>query len=279
MYWGRVASGFLTSSGRHPAFLWGQVKMDGWWYYFPAVGAQKVPLGLAAVLLLGVASLAWVRPRLGEISLVIPMMAWTALMLTTRINMGFRHFLPAYVFMLMLGSRCVAAGGRYVAGVAWAGVLAAAVHVTSWHPDYLSYWNYPRPRWWLLSSESNLDWGQADRQIARWLDAHPPPPGKPVYVLTRYGVAGYDGPYYLDHRVEFLQRGKPLPSHGLVIISPIWVTGVYDEPGQNLYEMLLKLEPVGVVGHAMLVYDLDQLHATAAGAAAAAAATEATTQP
>ena len=42
----------------------------------------------------------------------------------------------------------------------------------------------------------------------------------------------------------------------MLIISPIWVTGVYDD-WNNPYEFLHDMEPIDVIGHALLVYDLD----------------------
>ena len=104
-------------------------------------------------------------------------------------------------------------------------------------------------------TDSNLDWGQAIREINTWLARQPA--GTRVTVLSRIGKAGYVGPWYLDHRVRFLERGQPVPEHGLLVISPVWVCGVYDDPGENAYEFLQRREPVDVIGRSMPVYDLD----------------------
>jgi hypothetical protein len=127
----------------------------------------------------------------------------------------------------------------------------------SFTPDYLSYINFPRRDIWMQITDSNLDWGQGLKQANRWVLSHPQPPGKRVYVLTRNGRPMYDGFWYLDHRVRFLERGQPPPEHGILIISPVWVCGVYDEPGENPYAFLQRMTPSDVIGHAMPVYDLD----------------------
>jgi hypothetical protein len=226
----------------------------------------KTPLGLWLVMLLAVASLLWLRPRPGESSIVIPLLAFVAFFTLARMNYGFRHFLPAYVFMLMWAGRCVAAAvttrQRWIAAVAWLGLAVAAVHSIAFHPNYLSYVNFPRERVWMQMTDSNIDWGQSMRQIARWLDAHPPPAraaraGRTVHVVTRTTWAGYDGRYHLGDRVHFIERGKPPPKGGILIISPIWVCGVYDIENIKTWEFLQSHKPIDMIGGCTLVYDLD----------------------
>ena len=100
-------------------------------------------------------------------------------MLATRINIGLRHFLPAYVFMLLLASRSLWKPGRGTTITAWAALAVAALHVLAYHPDYLSYLNLPRDRAYLSISDSNIDWGQSLKQVRAWIDRNAPP-GRPV---------------------------------------------------------------------------------------------------
>ena len=149
---------------------------QGWWYYFPVVATYKVPLGIAAVLLLGLISIGWERPRWAEWGLFVPCVAWGALMINSKVNIGFRHFLPAYVFLVMLSSRCVARAGIGLVP-RWPGRPSRRRASTrlSFHPDYLSYLNAPRSKPYLTISDSNVDWGQSLKQVRDWLDAHPAP--------------------------------------------------------------------------------------------------------
>jgi hypothetical protein len=155
-----LCSGFDINASLRWAYLFGQARPGGWWYYFPAVAAYKVPLGYFVVFVAAVASVVRVRPRFEELSLVIPLAGWLLMLLfMTHIDTGFRHFLPAYVFVLMLASRAVAAGAlRVVAGVLWAAVGASLAHTLSYHPDYLSYFNRPIDKPWLVCNDSNVDW-------------------------------------------------------------------------------------------------------------------------
>ena len=238
----------------HDAFLLGERRSSGWWYYFPVVATYKVPVGFAVVLLLAGASLFVKRPRFDEWSLGLPLLAWVALLSVSRIDIGFRHFLPAYAFLLMLAARCVTApGGGWRAG-AWGGLVAAAVHTISFHPDYLSYVNVARKHVYLDISDSNLDWGEALKQVRSWLDAHPQG-GRPVYL--RYFWRNPHGvEHYLAGRVTNLTDDDPPPTAGILVISPVWVAGAYD--ARDRYAALRDLEPVDVIGHCMFVYDLDR---------------------
>ncbi len=182
------------------------------------------------------------------------MLACTLLALTSKINIGFRHFLPAYAFMLMLGSRSLARPSRVWAGLAWAAVAAAAIHAASYHPDYLSYINAPRHKPYLNISDSNVDWGQALKETRAWLDRHPP--GARKVSLFYFGKDNECVSYYLNDRVEQIDEDSPPPTTGLLLISPVRLVGVYED--ENPYDALRDLEPDDVIGRSMLVFDLDR---------------------
>jgi len=244
----------------HAAYLFGEKSAVGWWYYFPVLLAYKMPIGIAVVLGLALLSLLRLPPRFEEWGLVLPMLLWTGLMLGTRINIGLRHFLPAYGFILLLGARSVAAGiWTWARPAAWTALGAAALHVLSFHPDYLSYLNLPRDRVWLDISDSNLDWGQGLKQARDWIDRHPQPRGRPIALLY-FGDANSPRrvAHYLGARVTLLGGRSPLPAHGLLIASPVWVAGPFDR--DDLYAALRTARPIDIIGHSMLVYDLDSLN-------------------
>jgi len=277
IYLTALLQGIEHAGEGHAGFLLGERRLTGWWYYFPVLLLYKMPIGIAAVLVLGVASLAWRRPRWEEWGLLVPWVAWTGLALQSRVNIGLRHFLPAYLFMLLLGVRSLArrdgAGGEpravgdrgnddaappaWARTVAWGGLVATALHALSYHPDYLSYLNLPRDRPWMAISDSNLDWGQGLKQARDWLQRNRVPPDRPVHLLY-FGddPSGRRIRHYLGDGVTFALRPGPLPSRGLVIASPVWVAGPYDPGGA--YAPLRGRRPVAIIGHSLLVYDLDR---------------------
>jgi hypothetical protein len=261
LYAGSVLQAEWHAGLGHSAFLLGEKSRAGWWYYFPVVLFYKMPIGIALVFAVALASLAWARPHRDEWGLALPAALWTALMLGTHINIGLRHFLPAYVFLLMLAARALApvdrAGRapRAAAVTAWSGCLVAALHVLAWHPDYVAYVNWPRDRVWMQISDSNLDWGQGLKEVRDWIDRHPAGDGRPIYLLY---FGDPNSPrrvaHYLGDRVVPLWRQAPLPEEGLLIASPVWVAGPFD--AGDRYAALRNMTPIDTIGGALLVYDL-----------------------
>ncbi len=240
----------------HWAYLNGERRDHGWWYYFPVVATYKVPIGIGVVLLVALLSLRSTPPRWPEWGPFVPMLAWTLFLLNSKVNIGFRHFLPAYAFMLMLSSRCVVRPGRGWVTLGWAGIAAAGIHALSYHPDYLSYLNAPRTKPYLEISDSNLDWGQSLKQVRDWLDAHPQ--GERAVSLSYFGKDNQSVLYYLGDRVVPLDMyALRRPTTGLLLISPVRLAGVYED--SDPFAALRPFEPDAVIGHSMLVFDLDRL--------------------
>lgn len=259
MYIGSVVLGLQHNAHGHWAYLFGEHRHLGWWYYFPVLATYKVPLGIALVLLLGVLSLRWVKPTVNELALLVPLVAWGIVLLTTKINIGFRHALPAYTFALLLSARAVApAAPRMLRAVAWVGLVAAALHGLWYHPNYHAYLNWPRPRVYLDISDSNVDWGQSLKQVANWLDHRPDAlANRPVYLRAFGDEPGVASAWNVGARATYLRFDSDPPTSGLLVISPLHVVGLYDEA--QTYTALAKVDPVAIIGHTMLVYDLDKL--------------------
>jgi len=238
----------------HPAYLNGRISSHGWWYYQGVAASYKVPIGILILLGLGLLSFVWVPWRRAEASLLIPAVVYGAFVSLSGIAIGFRHALPAYVFLVMLAVRCVAGSPAIIRTVAWLAVVAAAVHAASFHPDYLSYFNLPREKPYLALSDSNVDWGQSLKQVRRWMDAHPA--ARPV-------TLAYFGPvddramlaHYLGDRVQVHRSGDSFPGGGTLIVSPVFVAGAYEE-GRGPFTPLRSERPDGVIGHSMLIYDV-----------------------
>jgi hypothetical protein len=166
----------------HPASLLGMYRRTGWWYYFPVAFALKTTLPF---LLLSLASLAWgcrefLRTRDRKfIWLLVPFIIYTAFVMTSRINIGVRYYLPAYTFLFILSGalldRLMSSARTRRAGLAATIVLLGwcVVEATHAYPDYIPYMNQlaaARPHWQLLS-DSNVEWGDDIRGLADYLKA------------------------------------------------------------------------------------------------------------
>jgi hypothetical protein len=177
---------FTHGSGGHPAFLLGEVRLRGWWYYYLVVLAVKTPLQLLVLSIAGGAyavrahrTEGWTAmiPIAGVVAVLVPA-------LLSRVDLGVRIVLAVYPFLALLAARAVvtawSAPGAQV--LVRRGALVALVAATlatpvrAW-PDYLAYFNpvagrHPER----VLVDSNLDWGQdlyrlADTVRARGIDS------------------------------------------------------------------------------------------------------------
>lgn len=256
----------LSRSSRH-AWLFGKYSAMGWWYYFPAVATLKVPLGYWAIGVLAVVSLAWRKASRGEVSVLVGFLAAVVLLINSPINIGFRHAMPAYLCAMLLMARVLApvtrsgwyAGHRWLSQAIAAGVVCAVtgswVHSLGYHPFYLSYVNRRVDKPWMLISDSNLDWGRGMKAVGQWLEEHVPRSGagRPVYLVSggpmrQDWLRGY-APLHVDH--------YHLPTSGLLLVSVNWISGQYD-PTRGMRK-LREIEPLAIIAHGTLVYDLDLL--------------------
>ena len=106
----------------------------------------------------------------------IPLAVYSALAMSSGINIGIRHFLPAFPFLFMLSgvvlARIFQAGkaGRIVAGSV-VGVLALETVLI--FPHYISYVNQFKGRspGWRYLSDSNVEWGDAVPELVEYLKA------------------------------------------------------------------------------------------------------------
>jgi hypothetical protein len=130
------------------AYLLGDVRTTGWWYFFPVALAVKTPLALGALLLAYLWRLRRDQERRWEMA--APFVAALAILLVclpSRINIGVRHVLPIYPLLAICAAGGAAAlwteARRRWLGPAFVIVLVAWQVVTSTraHPDYVAYFN------------------------------------------------------------------------------------------------------------------------------------------
>lgn len=264
--------GFLfnhTSVQGWPSYLAGAYSTSGWWYYFPYAFALKTPVALLA--LFGTGLVLYVRKRrelgpMSEAFVVVPVAVYLAMAMYSGINIGVRHILPVYPFVLLIaaaGVKHLIASHTRAARGALAGLAVVwVVEFTHVYPDNLAFFNAfaggPRAGFRHLA-DSNVGWGGNLKLLKRWMDAS----GVSHINLAYFGSAD---PAYYDIDVTYLPGsptfaldlvGKPrLP--GYVAISPTVLAGPYLEPRWRLfYSGFWDDEPVAVIGKSIRVYWVD----------------------
>ena len=261
---------FLVHAESRPAFLMGDHSQTGWWYYFPATFAMKTPLPL---LLLFVAGLVTRRrtaaSRRTEALLLLPLAVFVALSMSRNINIGHRHLLPVYPFVLVIAGRAAALAfrpdqKRWPPALAVGALCLWQAAATAWaFPHYLAYFNElaggPSNGWRLLA-DSNVDWGQGLKGLRQWMARN----GVTRLKLAYFGTA--DVKYY-GVNADRLPGYQPAPPAttvreirpgDVVAVSATLLQGLYvDEAMLPVLGRLRSLPPLAVVGHSIFVYRAD----------------------
>lgn len=268
------SQGFLlgtSMSENQVSYLAGDISNDGWWYYFPAAFVVKTPVPLLLLVGVGMVVMFRRRTRLGVdngVFLLVPAAVYLGAAMTTAINIGLRHILPIYPFVLLVAATVVWEAGCAVWRVRtkWL-VLGGLMGFWLWtyarvYPHTLTFFNQ------LVGGarngsdylvDSNLDWGQHLKQLKEWMDEE----GVTRINLAYFGMA--DPAYYGiggvllpgTGMVEREKISKPdLP--GYVAISATIMSGVPFTPAWRLfYAGFRDLEPVAVIGNTISVYRVE----------------------
>lgn len=243
----------------HSAFLLGNHSRDGWWYYFPVVFLLKTPIPLLVCLLLTVIFSSFRKIRF-EAFLWIPMGVIIGTALPSHINLGIRHILPLFPFLIVFCSSIVTIKFRKprVFGSCLAGLaLWYIVSTLSIFPSYLAYFNEfvgPQKGYHYLV-DSNLDWGQDLKRLKMFMDKH----GIRHIYLSYFGTADpcHYGIEYLDLPAPptWCKARKDNFKADFLAISATNLQGVY-LPDKRSYDWLRSYKPVAQIGYSILVYNI-----------------------
>jgi hypothetical protein len=260
------------------SFLLGEYSWTGFHSYFPLVALAKTPIPESVILLGGIAVTlkngmrrAWRRA-----TVIVPAVYYFALAVSNGFNIGHRHILPIYPFLM------VCAGGVFVLLTrrAWSTAFAAlglgwlCVGTLAATPNYLSYFNEAvgGSRGGLnIVVDSNLDWGQDLPALKRWMTREKV---NMVY-LSYFGTArpeAYGIEYMALPSVFGLTRPVADMDPGrarYVAISATNLRGLYMqfphyEPfRERLARLRTKSVPKAVLGGSIYIYDISEPESSA----------------
>ena len=259
----RNMSDFYTS------FALGKIYPQGVWFYFPLAFAIKSTLSFLILLLLTIWAIAArkLAARREILFLTIPPSFYLLVAMVAGMNIGFRHILPMYPFLIVLIGG--AAWSLIQTNRRWAYAVAAllifhAVSGARTFPAYMAYanelWGGPTQTYKYLT-DSNVDWAQQLKATKRYLDHR----GLKSCWFVYFGEGVIDYSYYGI-------PCKPLPTpdamwtgefpevppeiDGPVLISAGCLSGWEFGPGElNPYEQFKSLQPTAVIDYAVFVYD------------------------
>jgi hypothetical protein len=249
------------------ASLLGTYSDTGWWYYFPAAFALKTTIPF---LLTSVAALAWALWRLFIkreklfLFLLIPLGIYVLISMKSHINIGIRHFLPAFPFLFILGGAFLdwLLKRRRAAQVA----LMVVVLLTGWivveavraYPNHMSYMNelsWRHPHWDYLS-DSNIEWGDDVPDLANYLRAR----GETKVRAALLGGWATLPQYGVDYISLLVPADVQLPETRYVAIGASFLNGstvAIPGPGpqrQDFFSQYRDRKPEAVFGNSIYLY-------------------------
>jgi hypothetical protein len=241
----------------HPAYLLGQMGSSGWWYYYPVVLAVKTPIAFLLLTAFGVycawryrANLAYLLPLAFAIGILVPSMAG-------HVNIGVRHILAIYIGLSVLAAAAlVELGGRaprWAGGVAVLLIVWLAATGAIHHPDYLAYFNEFVSQPDTVLVDSDYDWGQDTKRLAKRLR-------ELGATSVSFGPIGTidDEFFQIFPGLPPFQHIDPLkPSEGYTAVSPtLWRAYryelLYEHPNVKLW--FEQFQPQERVGSLLLYY-------------------------
>jgi 4-amino-4-deoxy-L-arabinose transferase-like glycosyltransferase len=266
----------LESLERRFAYLAGDYSTTGWWFYFIVTFLIKTPISLLALIGLGFYFLRRYGAGVAaECMLLLPVALYWLVALTSSMNIGHRHLLPIYPFLFVFASKVarVFAPPRprrlaIVCGLLVGWYLASTAFI---YPHFLAYFNEavggPSQGYrWL--ADSNLDWGQDLKLLAKYRREHPEEPFYLSYFGTAYadyyGIRANILPGFNSRMAERLRnkdyvRFEDVPSGAIVAISATNLSGVYMRnyriPGtERFLQRLRDMRPIAHIGYSIFIY-------------------------
>jgi tetratricopeptide (TPR) repeat protein len=251
------------------SYIFGRVYPHGMWFYFPAAFLIKSTLSLLLLLLLVPFAIAFrgARHRRELAFLIIPAAIYFLVAVVSTLNIGIRHILPVYPFLIILAGWGAAELIRAKRKLAYAVAFVLAFGIFSSlrvFPVYLAYanelWGGPANTYKYLS-DSNADWGQQLKSVKRYLDQRHV---KNCW-FAYFGDVVADPKYYgipckplTTIASTWLQESMDVPASidGPVLISAGVLSGYEFGPDElNPYDQFTRLRPSAVIEHGVFVFD------------------------
>ena len=278
------------ATGGNTTYFLGEVSASGWKNYFPVVYLIKETLTLHILtfiavfyaLFIGLRQIkkpiftnifrgigSFIRYRFAELSMLSFVAIYWITSLTSNLNIGVRHLLPAFPFTIVLVAGTVALLLKDPYLKIKKAVLAALIiwqvfSVISVYPHFLSYFNEavggPK-KGYLYSVDSNLDWGQDLKRLKKWVDVN----NVDKIYIEYFG--GGDARYYLKEKFAPWSGSlteAEFPKDNYLAVSATFLQGGRGKPvpgfnqKQGHYLWLNKYTPVTKIGNSIFVYYIQE---------------------
>jgi hypothetical protein len=259
----------LITSEQHYSYVLGKLYPGGRWFYFPVAVLVKSTIPL--LLFLGLVPFIFAK-RFREygrefLFLTIPVGLYLAVSMTSGFNLGVRHILPIFPFLIVLAAAAAWNAAQRRRYLAYAVAVVLVLHIVSslrTFPNYLAYSNEiaggPKNTYKVLA-DSNVDWGQSLKFTKEYLDRHQIKDcwfayfGYAVVDPASYGISCKPLPTGIATGIQVPTDIVPSTIQGPVLVSVNEIAGIIWGPGDlNPYEQFQRLQPVDSIGDSILVF-------------------------
>lgn len=250
------------------SYLLGESYYGSRLYYFPILLFAKTQLVLLLGSVLSIALIIAKKLRLSLSNLVLlfvtPAMFF-ALALTTKFNIGVRHIMPIYPFMIILTAAAIAALVRMVLAkfdkrtslIIAASLLFLVLGARVWSafstfPGYLSYYNIAfggTNNGWKVADDSNYDWGQDVKRLADYAEKNN---------IRSIAFDNYTGTYAAEYYNIPVTSISPKDTEykGYLALSTSVIT--FHEDREDNYSWVIdNYQPVARAGYSIFIYKID----------------------
>lgn len=244
--------------GSAPLFLLGRFHPTGVWYYFPIAISIKTTLPLLILIVAAVvlARRLWAANSRAVLLLAIPALFYLAVAMTSRLDIGIRHVLPIYPFLIALAAAAaarLAKRSRATAVVVVALLAWQCVSFAASAPYHLSYANEAYGGRDNLYRSMAVDWGESAYLVTEWSQRHQATPCFLVWFTpTMPRTSCALGSNFANDLFDLAPPLPPERFRGNVLISTI----AYQS--QDLpYRATFPMKPSEVIEGSVLVFSGD----------------------
>ncbi len=228
----------------HDAYLLGEYRTKGWWYYFPLAILFKSSTWMLILAAWGTWIVFHERRWLAAPLLLGSLAYLLYFCFLVRVNIGVRHVLPVFPMLILLAGVSLGAidwrgvlrgpiSGRAVTVLGALLFLCHAIGTVSLYPHHEQYFSSILARGpnlgWKYLGDSNLDFGQEILTVERW--------------KARQTV-----PVHID---------PAEPVKGLIAIRAVLLIGLDQEMADRMAWLRENYQPIDQPSPAILIYQVD----------------------
>jgi hypothetical protein len=224
----------------------------------------------------------WAKDHFVELTMLLWMAGYWYTSIRANLNIGVRHLMPVYgfTFILLAGSlvtiirninsKKLLTTYYFLFAILFGWYLVENIRI---YPYYLTYFNQvvlidpswapvnkpgyiPGGHWYVV--DSNLDWGQDMKRLAKWIDEN----NVENISLDYFGWA--DQSFYIGNNFKWIWAGKYItkesfladnPKGGYIAVSASFFMGSREKP-ETSYAWLDDYKPVAIIGNSIFVWHI-----------------------